>query len=208
LVPAAASLYSFTVLCSLPSVQLKTMPVLISMLRAVNVGGHRKIKMDALRELCASLKFENPQTYLQSGNVIFKTSERDLDAVAKRLHSAIEKKFQCKTDIMLRTTEDFRTVIKKNPFAKRADVEPGKLVVFFLAGDPGNEARKAVLDQNFSPEELHATGRELYIYFPNGQGKSRLPFPRIYKLLQTPGTGRNWNSVTNMLEMAEKLESA
>ena len=184
------------------------MPVLISMLRAVNVGGHGKIKMDALRALYASLKFEDPQTYLQSGNVIFKTSERNLDAVAKRLHSAIEKKFQCKTDIMLRTTEDFRAVIKKNPFAKRADVEPGKLVVFFLAADPGNEARKAVLNQNFSPEELHAIGRELYIYFPNGQGTSRRPFPRIYKLLQTPGTGRNWNSVTNMLELAEKLESA
>jgi uncharacterized protein (DUF1697 family) len=184
------------------------MPVLISMLRAVNVGGHGKIKMDALRALYASLKFENPQTYLQSGNVIFKTGEHSLDAVAKRLHSAIEKKFQCKTNIMLRTTDDFRAIIKKNPFAKRADVEPGKLVVFFLAADPGNEGRKAVVDQKFAPEVIHAIGRELYIYFPNGQGQSKLPFPRIYKLLQTPGTGRNWNSVTNMLEIAEKLESA
>lgn len=176
------------------------------MLRAVNVGGHGKIKMDALRALYASLKFENPQSYLQSGNVIFKTTERDLDAIAKRLHSAIEKKFHCKTDIILRTSDDFRAIIKKNPFAKRPDVEPGKLLVVFLAADPGNEARKALLDQKFQPEELHAIGRELYIYFPNGQGQSKLPFPRIYKLLQTLGTGRNWNSVTNMLEMAEKLE--
>ena len=184
------------------------MAVLISMLRAVNVGGHGKIKMDALRALYTSLKYENPQSYLQSGNVIFKTSERNLDAIAIHLKSAIEKKFSCGTDVILRTTEDFRAVIKKNPFAKRADVEPGKLLVFFLAADPGNEARKAVLDQKFQPEELRAIGRELYIYFPNGQGQSKLPFPRIYKLLQTPGTGRNWNSVTNMLEIAEKLESA
>jgi uncharacterized protein (DUF1697 family) len=184
------------------------MPVLISMLRAVNVGGHGKIKMAALRVLYASLKFEDPQTYLQSGNVIFKTSEPNLDTIAKRIHSAIEKKFQCNTDVMLRTTDNLRAVIKKNPFAKRADVEPGKLIVFFLAADPSNEARKAVLDQKFSPEEIHAIGRELYIYFPNGQGQSKLPLPRIYKLLQTPGTGRNWNSVTNMLEIAEKLESA
>jgi uncharacterized protein (DUF1697 family) len=183
------------------------MPVLISMLRAVNVGGHGKIKMDALRVLYASLKFESPQTYLQSGNVIFKTSEHDLDAIARRLHSAIEKKFQCKTDIMLRTAADFRAIIKKNPFAKRAEVEPGKLVVFFLAADPGNDARKAVLDQKFAPEVIHAIGRELYIYFPNGQGQSKLPLPRIYKLLGAPGTGRNWNSVTNILEIAEKLEA-
>ena len=184
------------------------MPVLISMLRAVNVGGHAKIKMDALRALYASLKFENPQTYLQSGNVIFKTSERNLDAISKRIQSAIEKKFKCSTDIILRTTDDFRTVVKKNPFAKRTGIEPGKLNVFFLAADPGNEARKALLDQRFAPEELHAIGRELYIYFPKGMGQSKLPFPRIYKLLQTPGTGRNWNSVTNMLEIAEQLESA
>ncbi len=184
------------------------MPVFISMLRAVNVGGHGKIKMDALRALYASLKFENPQSYLQSGNVIFKTSERDLDAIAKRLQSAVEKKFSCNTDVILRTTEDLRAVVKKNPFAKRPDVEPGKLLIFFLAADPGNEARKAVLEQKFRPEELHAIGRELYIYFPNGQGNSKLPFPRINKLLQTPGTGRNWNSVTNMLEIAETLEGA
>jgi uncharacterized protein (DUF1697 family) len=183
------------------------MPVLISMLRAVNVGGHGKIRMDALRALYASLKFENPQSYLQSGNVIFKTSEGNLDTVAKRLQSAIEKKFSCSTEVILRTTEDLSAVVKKNPFAKRSDVEPGKLLVVFLAADPGNEARKAVLDHKFQPEELHAIGRELYIYFPNGQGQSKLPFPRIYKLLQTPGTGRNWNSVTNMLEIAEKLES-
>jgi len=178
------------------------------MLRAVNVGGHGKIKMDALRALYASLKFENPHTYLQSGNVIFKTSERNLDTIAKRLHPAIEKKFSCSTDVILRTTEDFHAIIKKNPFAKRTDVEPDKLVVVFLAADPGNEARKAVLDQKFQPEEIHAIGRELYIYFPNGQGQSKLPLPRIYKLLQTPGTARNWNSVTNMLETAETLEAA
>ena len=184
------------------------MPVLISMLRAVNVGGHAKIKMEALRALYASLKFENPQSYLQSGNVIFKTSERNLDAVATRIQSAIEKKFHCSTDIILRTTDDFRAVVKKNPFAKRLNIEPSKLLVFFLSADPGNEARKNLLDQKFAPEELHAIGRELYIYFPNGMGKSRLPFPRIYKLLQTPGTGRNWNSVTNLLEIAEQLEAA
>jgi uncharacterized protein (DUF1697 family) len=184
------------------------MPVLVSMLRAVNVGGHSKIKMDALRDLYVSLKFENPQTYLQSGNVIFKTNERNLDLVAKRIQSAIEKKFGCRTDIILRSTEDLRSVVKKNPFARRADIEPSKLLVFFLAADPGNEARKTLLAQKFAPEEIHAIGRELSIYFPEGMGKSKLPFPRIYKLLQTPGTGRNWNSVVNMLEIAEKLEAA
>jgi uncharacterized protein (DUF1697 family) len=181
------------------------MPVLISMLRAVNVGGHSKIKMDALRALYASLKFDNPQTYLQSGNVIFKTNERKLDVIAKRIQSGIEKKFACRTDIILRTVAELRSVVARNPFAKRSNIEPSKLLIAFLAGDA---ARKTLEEQKFVPEELHVSGRELYIYFPDGMGKSKLPWTRIYKILNTPGTGRNWNSVTKMLEMAENLESS
>jgi uncharacterized protein (DUF1697 family) len=184
------------------------MPVLISMLRAVNVGGHSKIKMDALRALYTSLKFDNPQTYLQSGNVIFTTGESKLDVVAKRIQSAIEKKFACRTEIILRTTAELRSVVAKNPFSKRPNIEPSKLLIAFLASDPGDTARKILQEQKFSPEELLVAGRELYIYFPDGMGKSRLPWPRIYKILNTPGTGRNWNSVTKMLEMAENLEAA
>jgi uncharacterized protein (DUF1697 family) len=183
------------------------MPVLISMLRAVNVGGHSKIKMDALRAVYASLKFDNPQTYLQSGNVIFQTSERRPDVVAKRIQSGIEKKFACRTDIILRTTAELRSVVARNPFAKRSNVEPSKLLVAFLARDPGDAARKTLQEQKFAPEELHVSGRELYIYFPDGMGRSKLSWPRIHKILNTPGTGRNWNSVTKMLEMAENLEA-
>jgi uncharacterized protein (DUF1697 family) len=182
------------------------MPVLVSMLRGVNVGGHAQIKMDALRALYSSLKFENPQTYVQSGNVIFGTGERDLQKIAKRLQQAIEKQFACRPEIMLRTVDELRSVIKKNPFAKRAGIEPGKLLVTFLAADPGNQARKTLLEQKFAPEELHAMGRELYIYFPDGMGRSKFPWRSVDKILQTPGTGRNWNSVTKILEMAEKLE--
>ena len=184
------------------------MPVLVSMLRGINVGGHNIIKMDALRELYASLKFENPQTYVQSGNVIFKSSESNVHKVAKRLQDAIEKKFKCRPEIILRTAEELRMVIKKNPFAKRPNIEPGKLLVSFLASDPGNQARETLRQQKFAPEEMHIATRELYIYFPNGMGKSKLPWSSLDKILHTPATGRNWNSVNKMLEMAEAMERA
>ena len=177
------------------------------MLRGINVGGHAIIKMDALRALYASLKFENPQTYVQSGNVIFKTNERDLALIAKRIQQSIEKKFACRPEVILRTAAELRSVIAKNPFAKRANIEPNKLLVTFLACDPGKEARENLREQKFAPEELHVADRELYIYFPNGIGKSKLPWSRLDKILQTPGTGRNWNSVTKMLDIAEKLET-
>jgi uncharacterized protein (DUF1697 family) len=183
------------------------MPVLVAFLRAVNVGGHAKIKMDALRELFLSLQFAEPQTYVQSGNVIFKSSERDLTRIAKRIHEGIEKKFGCCPEVVLRTPDDLRAAIRKNPFRKRANIEPGKLLVSFLAAEPAKDAVKSLTALAIQPEELYLVGRELFIYFPNGQGKSKLPWARVDKALQTAGTGRNWNSVTKILEIAERLES-
>jgi uncharacterized protein (DUF1697 family) len=184
------------------------MPAIISMLRAVNVGGHNKVKMDALRALYRSLKLRDPQTYVQSGNVIFTTDEPDLLLLAKRIQSAIERKFGFRTDVVLRTASELRGVIARNPFAKRRGIEPGKLLVAFLAADPAPEAREKLLGIKTDPEELRLDGREIYIYYPNGQGRSKLSWPVIERTLNTPGTGRNWNSVTKMLEIAEKLETS
>jgi uncharacterized protein (DUF1697 family) len=183
------------------------MPVVICMLRGVNVGGHNQIKMDALRSVCESLKLQSPRTYVQSGNVVFKTREKDLSRLSKRIATEIERKLSFRPEVILRSTSDLRQVISTNPFAKRRDIEPAKLLVFFLVTDPGADARKRVLQIKTDPEELHINGSELYIYFPNGQGKTKLSFPVIDRILKTPGTGRNWNTVTKLLEMAEALEN-
>jgi len=183
------------------------MAVIISMLRGVNLG-KRRIKMDALRELCASLELDNPQTYVQSGNVIFETKERNLARLAVRIEDAIQRKFGFHSDVILRTTEEMRGVIGRNPFAGRKNIEPGKLVVTFLAEDPGEAAREAVREIKADPEELWIDGRELYIYFPQNMGRTKLPVSAIGKILKTPGTARNWNSVSRVLEMAELRETS
>ena len=184
------------------------MAVIVSMLRGVNVGGHNKIKMDALRALYESLKLRDAKTYLQSGNVIFRTEERDLPRLTKRIEDGIERKFRFRPDVILRTAAEMREVIAKNPFAKRHGMEPSKLLVSFLASDPGEEARERVRQMKCAPEELRIEGRELYIYFPNGIGRSKLSPGALEKALKTAGTGRNWNSVTNMLEIGERLEAS
>jgi len=184
---------------------LSAMPVVICMLRGVNIGGRNMIKMDALKALCVSLKLKDPQTYVQSGNVIFTSQEKDLAKLSKRIQDAIEKNFMFRPGIMLRTAADVREVVKNNPFAKRTGIEPGKLLVNFLAADPGTDAREKALAIKVGPEEMHLIGREAYIYFPNGQGRSKFPWPAIERALGTSGTGRNWNSVTKMLEIAEKM---
>ena len=182
--------------------------VVICMLRGVNVGGHNLVKMETLRTLCESLGLRNAQTYLQSGNVIFATDTRNLDALTKKLGDAIEAEFGFRPGIILRTTSELREAIRCNPFAGRKDVPPNRLVVTFLAADPGQAARDKVLAIQVEPEELRMEAREHYIHFLNGQGKSKLPAAAIERALKTPGTGRNWTSVTKMLEIAEKLEAA
>jgi uncharacterized protein (DUF1697 family) len=182
------------------------MGVVICMLRAVNVGGHNLIPMEALRRLCEAMGLRDARTYVQSGNVVFRTKEWNLVRLANRIQKGIERKFGFSPGVVLRTPAELKRGIAKNPFAGRPGIEPGKLLVTFLASDPGAEARRKVLEIQADPEEVHMHGRELYIYYPNGIGRSKLSGAVLEKTLGTPGTARNWNSVTKLLEMAEELE--
>ena len=184
------------------------MTVIISMLRGVNVGGHNKIKMDSLRGLYESLGLRDVQTYVQSGNVIFRTEARDLHLLPQRIEKGIERNFGFRTDVIVRTSSELRDVIARNPFATRRGIDPSKFLVTFLARDPDPEASDKVLKIKADPEELRIDGRELYIYFPNGIARPKLSWLAIAKMLKSPGTGRNWNTVTKMLEIADRLEAS
>ena len=184
------------------------MAAIVCMLRGVNVGGHNQIKMDDLRALCASLKCRNPQTYVQSGNVVFESAQKDRLKLSQAIAGAIERKCGFRPSVILRTASELRVVVKRNPFSGRAGIEPGKLLVTFLAEKPGRAAAAALKERAISPEELHLVGSEIYIYFPNGAGRSKLNWSNLDKTLQTTGTARNWNTVTKLLAMAEALESS
>jgi uncharacterized protein (DUF1697 family) len=188
------------------------MPVLISMLRGVNLGSHNRIKMDALRALYESLQCADPRTYVQSGNVIFRTrlptNEKNSASLSKKIQNAIEREFGFRPEVILRTTDELRKAIAASPFACRPDLQPSKILVTFLTAEPGSEARATLLALKSHPEELHLKGRELYIYFPNGAGRSKLPWSSFAKLLKTSGTARNWNSVIQMLAIAEEMEAS
>ena len=184
------------------------MPVYIALLRGVNLVSHNRIKMDALRTVCESIKLHDVQTYIQSGNIVFRTKETNEAKLAARIERAIETELGCRPPVILRTTSQWKEAIARNPFAARTGIEPGKLLVHFLAGDPGEEARAKARAIPAAPEELHVLERELFIHYPNGMGRPKLSMAAVERALKVTGSGRNWNSVLKLLEMAERLESA
>src|SRR5207245_5268400 len=133
------------------------MPVVISMLRGVNVGGHNLIKMDPLRALYESLGLQDPATYVQSGNVIFKTKERDVARLAPRIQNEIERRFRVRPGVILRTSSGLRDLRKQNPFAHR-DLEPSQLLGTFLAANPHPDGRQALLKVKPEPDALRSVG--------------------------------------------------
>ena len=149
------------------------MAVIISMLRGVNVGGHNRIKMEALRALYESLGLRDPQTYVQSGNVVFTTDKRDLVALAKRIEDAIERGFGFRPSVILRTTSELRDVMARNPFAKRSGIEPSKLLVNFLASDPGAEIRDKVLSLKTEPGGVANGGTRALHLFSQWHGRGQ-----------------------------------
>lgn len=183
------------------------MPVYVALLRGVNVVGSSILKMEVLRELCCGLNFKDVQTHVQSGNVIFRARKIAEKALAGKIAAAIEKKFGFRPEVMVRTPDELRAVVAANPFAARNDINPSGLLVNFLVDRPAPDVATRLRAINpLSREEIHLVGRELFIYFPEGIGASKIR-GALDRILKNTATGRNWNSVTKILALAERLEA-
>jgi len=179
--------------------------VVVSLLHKVNVGGRNLLSMQALRAVYESLGFEDVRSYVQSGNLVFRIRARDSSRLGVLIENAIEQSFGMRPTVVLRTASEMRDVVRANPFADRPGMEPAKLAVMFLAGEPGEDTRGRLRQLKTEPEELIAGRRELYIYYPDGMGRSKLTGTVFERILGVRMTGRNWNSVTKLLETAEEL---
>ena len=177
------------------------MATMVSLLRGINVGGHHLVKMEALRALYDSLGLTNPQTLLQSGNVVFSSSERSLPKLAARIEDACESAYGFRPAVILRTAAELREVVSATPFAARAGLEPARIAVAFFAAAPSAGAWEKALTVPCAPDEMHLGGRELYLYFPNGMGRPTLSLAKVERIFGMQGTVRNWNTVLKLVEM-------
>lgn len=159
-----------------------------ALLRGINLGGHHRVPMAELRALAEELGYEDVATYVQSGNLVF-TADGSANELAATLESALARRFDFDVPVVLRSREEIERISARHPFGDRQD-DPARLHVFFLAGDPDPRKVAAWQPGRYAPDEAVVDGREVYVNFPNGMGRSKFTFD-----FGTPATARNWRSV-------------
>jgi uncharacterized protein (DUF1697 family) len=180
------------------------MPTYIAMLRGINVSGHKIIKMESLRASLAALGFGDVKTYIQSGNVIFKTEKTEPNALAKKIVKKISDDFGFDVPVLVRTAEELAAVLKANPLLKRAGVDESKLHVTFLAGVAPKDAA-TILQPLAAKSELFAVcGSEIFLHCPDGYGETKLSNSAIEKKVSVAATTRNWKTVNVLHAMANE----
>lgn len=156
--------------------------------------------MSDLRALFANLGAEEIATYVQSGNVVF----RSMDSAAKlteALEQRIRRDLGLSVSVLLRTQPQLAKVVAGNPFTKDGR-DPAKLHVTFLAGKPDRSRVRGLDPQRAEPDEFRTVGQEVYLYCPNGYGRSKLTNAYFEKELDVAATTRNWKTVTKLAELA------
>ena len=172
----------------------------VALLRGINVGGHTKVRMDDLRSLFAALGHADATTYIQSGNVIFSSPIDESSRLTREIEKRIADDLGVTVTVLLRTRDDLDQVVASSPFAGR-DLDPAKLHVTFLAAAPDRE-RVARFDVPAGePDEYSIVGREVYLYCPNGYGRTRLNNAYIERRLGVAATTRNWRVVSKLRDL-------
>jgi uncharacterized protein (DUF1697 family) len=171
-------------------------------LRAVNVGGHNRVPMPRLREIAGDLGYTDVATHVQSGNLVVNADTTKPADVEAAVRDGLRRELDVDVDVMVRSRKDLAAVIAANPFADIAD-DPQKLHVSFLAKQPAAAARKSCDLEEFLPERFEFGDRCLYLWYPEGQGRSKMAAAPWAKRLGVPGTARNWRTVTTMLDLLD-----
>ena len=170
------------------------MTAYIALLRAVNVGGTGKLPMTELKALCEAAEFAKVETYIASGNVVFESGLTEAEVVA-----ALDRKLNAyagkPVGVLVRTAAEMTAGLKANPFT---DAAPNYTVAIFLDTPPAADALNGIVAPD--GEQVRLGKREIYVYYPNGQGRSKLKIPAA-----KAGTARNINTVARLAEMAGAL---
>ena len=180
------------------------MTTFVGLLRAVNLGGHQQIAMSVLREFATDLGFLDVRTILQSGNIVFGAERGSVKDLEDLMESKARGKLRLATDFFVRSANDWKVLVAKNPFPDEAERAPGRLIVMFLKDAPRADALTALRGSIRGREVVEIVGKQAYIIYPDGVGRSRLTNAAIEAKLGTRATGRNWNTVLKIANLAAR----
>jgi len=177
----------------------------ISLLRGINVSGQKKIKMSDLKSLYEKLGFKDVLTYIQSGNVIFNTDIKNRAEIITLTESGIKGKYKFHVSVTLRTRREISSIIKKCPFGTVDVARDGaKILVTFLSAKPPKDKLALIKKSVAASEKIALMGNEMYLYCPNGYGKSKLSNSFLENKLGVVATTRNWKSVHKLHDLSGK----
>jgi uncharacterized protein (DUF1697 family) len=175
----------------------------VALLRAVNLAGHNAIAMSALRDILSGLGLSEVRTVLQSGNIIFRGAARTPKELESLFGREAKAKLRLDTDFFVRSAKDWKILIERNPFPEEASRDPAHLVVIFLKDTPSAQSLAELQASIRGREVVCLEGKQAYIVYPDGIGRSRLTNAVIEARLRTRGTGRNWNTVLRVAALAQ-----
>ena len=178
------------------------MPNYVALLRGINVGGHQKIRMSDLRGLMEGLGHESVQTYLQSGNAVFRTGRKSDASLAAAMEKAIAAELGLTVTVLVRSAAELAGVVDAMPYGGRG-ADAKQLHVAFLSAAPSAGAVKKLDAAQFAPDELEIAGREVYLHYPNGYGRTKLTNAVLERRLGVDATTRNWRTVTKLAELTK-----
>jgi uncharacterized protein (DUF1697 family) len=178
------------------------METYVALLRGVNVGGNNKLPMKSLAALCDAQGCAGVQTYIQSGNVVFRAGTKVAAGFAAKLKTQIKQELGFETTVILRTAAEFRAAAENNPYLT-SKVDTKLLHVMFLAGEPNLTDVVKLSPVCEGEEAFSLRGREIFFYLPNGMGHSKMASYRFDKVLRTVGSVRNWQTVQKLIGLCE-----
>ncbi len=171
------------------------MKTYVALLNGVNIAGHKQVAMADLRAFVTGLGFGDARTLLQSGNLVFRGPSRDEAALESLLEAEAAKRLGVRTGFFVRTAEEWEPIVARNPFREEAKRDPAHLALMLLKDRPNAKAVKVLQAAITGREVFRADGRQAYVTYPDGFGRSRLTTALIERKLETQCTGRNWNTV-------------
>lgn len=173
----------------------------VAILRGINVGGHRKILMADLKVLFEKCGCKNVQTYIQSGNVVFNSTDDDLES---KIRLAIKKQYGYDVPVIIRSLEELESAVAANPFLKDKSISIDRLHLTFLSEIPSKDFRDKLRGIDLSPDRIELVGKDVFGCVLDRFSDSKLTINLFEKTLNVAATSRNWKTVSKLLELARE----